>query len=111
MLDTLKANIRHEAEQTARKAAFGFAGGLLLAAGIAFWTAAAWMFLLTLTTSLNTALIIGSVYAGGGLICLALAARRPVKPSKPAPAPKPASMDSLVAAFMTGLNAGARTRS
>lgn len=87
--------------------------GLAILAGLAFWTAAGWFFLLTVTTPLNASLILGALYTGAGLIgfgIVSMRSRKAAAPRKPAKAPE-ATLESLVSAFITGLNAGARTRS
>lgn len=100
----------------ARRAAFGLTGSVLLICGIAFLTVAAWIILERLGDALTAAAVIGAVYAGGGLICLGLAARAPRtrRPSaKPAEAPtaSPPGWDSLVQAFLTGLETGRQSGS
>ena len=113
MISSLIANARAEAAQTAKSAAFGFAGSVLLCVGVGFWTAAAWMFLVTLTTVLNTAVILGAVYSGAGLIAFGLAAAKRHKSAKPSPAQEASqpTIESFLAAFVTGLTAGSKLRS
>lgn len=111
MLEQLVSKARAQAEQTAQTAAIGLFACVALAVGLAFWTLAGWLLLVTVTSPANAAVILGAVYSGAGIIALAVISTRRKKPV-PQPAPKPdASLESLLSAFMTGLNAGARTRS
>lgn len=90
----------------------------MLAVGIAFWTIAAWLFLLTVTTAVNAPIILGALYTGAGLVGFGVASMRSQKTvQKPAP-PEPvspkspeATLEKLIAAFISGMNAGAKTRS
>ena len=114
MLSHLVARARVQVEQTAQTAAIGLFACVALTVGLVFWTLAGWLFLLTVTTPLNAAVILGAVYTGVGLIGLASVSMRRKKPvPQPAPvAPAPeATFEGLMAAFMSGMNAGARTRS
>ncbi|MCX7566576.1 phage holin family protein [Sulfitobacter sp. F26169L] len=114
MIGNLIANARAQAQHTAGTAAIGLCAGIALCIGLAFWTAACWMFLITVTSILNATIIIAAIYTGAGLIGLAIASMRSRKtPPAPEPVrqPEPPTMDNLVAAFMSGLTAGARTRS
>ena len=103
------------ASHVARSAAIGLGAGVCLFVGLIFWTIAAWLFLVTVTTVQITALIIGSVYCGAGLIGFALiGSRKPHDPranAVPDPAPRPADVDGLMGAFVTGMNAGVQARS
>lgn len=113
MLTHLLHKARAEAEHTVGTVKIGLFAGIALGVGAGFWTLAAWLFLVTVTTPLNAAVIIGAVYSGAGLIGLGVAASRKRKPKVSAvPAPEAAAtMDGLVGAFMTGLTAGTRARS
>jgi hypothetical protein len=113
MLDSIFASARIRAAHTARSTAIGLGAAVFLCVGIGFWTAAGWMFLVTQTTALNAAIIMGALYTGAALVCFGVIAARHAKPlPKPQPAVQPApTFDNLVAAFMTGLSAGSRTRS
>jgi hypothetical protein len=103
MLAHFQASVR----QALRRSAFGVAGGLFLLLGFGFLTAAAWLALALAHGALFASMILGLVFCGVGLICLAMAARKP-----PAPAPAPAlpptvvSQTNLLAAFMGGLRTG-----
>lgn len=107
------ANARAQASHSAKTASIGAFAGLAILVGLAFWTGAAWLFLLTVTTPLNASIILGAVYTGAGLIGFAIVSMRGQKPVAPTAPPKPpeATLETLLSAFMTGLNAGARKRS
>ncbi|KIN65828.1 hypothetical protein Z945_875 [Sulfitobacter noctilucae] len=120
MIAGLIHQAQRKASRTARKAAFGAGGAICIGIGLGFLTAAAWLFLITVTTSLNTALIIGGVYTGLGLILVGIASAgeaHEAPKSKPQQASKPASHEpgamvpELIAAFTSGLAAGQKTRS
>jgi hypothetical protein len=114
MLGHLAEGMRLRAAHVARTTAIGLGAGILLCVGIAFWTAAGWMFLLTQTSAVNAAVIMGALYTGAALIGFGVvASRRRTPPPAPQPAPPPPtpSFDTLMGAFMSGVTAGARTRS
>ena len=114
MLSHLVARVRVQVEQSAQTAAIGLFVFIALSVGLVFWTMAGWLFLLTVTTPLNAAVILAAVYTGIGLIALAMASvrrKKPVVRPEPVAAAPDASLEGLLAAFMTGMNAGARTRS
>lgn len=113
MLEHFASRVRAEAEQTAQTAAIGLFATLAIATGLAFWTLAVWLFLLTVTTAINAAVILGAFYTGAGLVGFAIASVRRKKPvSKPQqPQPPEATLESLLTAFMSGMNAGAKARS
>lgn len=113
MFPNLLSQARAQARHSAGTAGIGVFAGLALCLGLAFWTGAAWYLLVALTTPLNACLILGAIYTGAALIGFAIVsmrAKKPVAPPEPAKQPE-ATMDNLVSAFMTGLTAGARTRS
>lgn len=119
MFDRFIDRAQDAASRTARKAALGLGAMLCLTVGIAFLTVAAWLFIISVTTALNAALIIGGAYSGVGLILIG------VMSAKGAPGPQgrsngsnasqtPANDDigpKIVEAFMTGLRAGQKARS
>lgn len=113
MISKLLSQARTQARHSAGTAGIGLFAGLALCVGLAFWTGAAWYLLVTLTSPFHACLILGAIYTGAALIGFAIVAARADKPSPPPePEKKPeATMDNLVSAFMTGLSAGARTRS
>lgn len=112
MLSNMLANARAQARHSAQSAGIGVFASLALIVGLAFWTGAIWLFLLTLTSPLNACVILGAAYTGAGLIGFATITMRRAKPvQQTSTKPPQATMDGLVSAFMTGLTAGARTRS
>jgi len=113
MFDNFIRQARNTARRSARTAAIGLGASIALAVGLAFWTAAGWFFLLTQTTALNAAVIMGALYTGAGLIGFAVVSMRGSKPPEPAAPPpqSPPTVESLIAAFISGMNAGSRTRS
>lgn len=113
MISHLLSQARSQARHSAGTAGIGLFAGLTLCVGLAFWTSAAWYLLVALTSPMHACLILGAIYTGAALIAFAVVAARGNKPTPlPEPEKKPqATMDNLVSAFMSGLNAGARTRS
>jgi hypothetical protein len=99
MLAHFQASVR----QALRRSAFGVAGGLFLLLGFGFLTAAAWLALALAHGALFASMILGLVFCGVGLICLAMAARKPPAPALP---PTVVSQTNLLAAFMGGLRTG-----
>jgi hypothetical protein len=117
VLHALEAEITARADRLRRAFARGAARGaalavaaLLLLAGIAFLTAAAWIWLARAESALAASLVIGAVYGLAGLVVLGLALRRPqpapppVAPPPPPP-PPPVSL-SLTEAFLIGWRTG-----
>lgn len=100
-------HLKTKAKQAARTAGIGAAAMLALAIGLMFWTLAAWLFLLTQTSPLGAAAILGALYSGAGLIGVAVVLMRKEPQEQPTATP---TIDSLVSAFMTGVKAGSRTR-
>jgi len=116
MLSGFIRQAQRTAKQTARKAALGLVGGLFALAGTSFLTLAAWLYLMTVTTALNAALILGAAYMGLELIFLALSAAKTgpsahQKPAEPAEPKQDDMMSQVVTAFMTGVQAGQKARS
>lgn len=97
MLASFQGSLR----QTLRRSGFGAVGALLLVCGIGFLTAATWVALALAYGALIASLILGLVFCGGGLVCLAMATRK----SPPLP-PATTSQDDLLAAFLGGLKTG-----
>lgn len=94
-------------QQALRRTAFGAAGGLFLIIGIGFLTAAAWLAMALAFGAVFASVIVGLVLCGIGLVCLALAARRPVPPSAALQPPVPAARQAdLIAAFLGGMDTG-----
>lgn len=114
MFELFEQRASHAAKKAGRTVAIGLGALISLGVGCAFLTLSAWLFLVTVTEPAIAALIIGGVYTGAALILLARAGTS--KSEKPAPAPTPdqplpPDMSPLVAAFVTGIQAGARARS
>lgn len=116
MLQKVTRKAQDAAARTARKAALGLGGAVCLVVGIGFFTASAWMVLTELTDTLTATMIIGGFYSGAGFILFAIASATPVAPELPEePEPnKPQDTDEImpqmVAAFMTGVQAGRKAR-
>lgn len=114
MFDKVVHNAKQAAARTVRKTVIGLGAGLCLLAGAAFLTLAAWLFLITVTTTLNAALIIGGTYFGLGLILVGVASADSSSDRQESQSAQQDSNDhvvpKLIAAFMTGLQAGRSTR-
>lgn len=114
MLTQLVLRAEAKAARTARSAAIGFGAGVCLCIGLFFWTVAAWIFLLSVTSAGAAAVVLACAYTGAGLIGLGVLSlrRRRVPPAAVAPpAPPPAvGLDGLVDSFMKGVQAGSRVR-
>ncbi|MEW9918006.1 hypothetical protein AB2B41_00185 [Marimonas sp. MJW-29] len=116
MFDRFIDRAQDAAARTARKAALGLGAVLCLTVGIAFLTVAAWLFITSVTTALNAALIIGGAYSGVGLILIGvMSAKGSAEPEGRSNASQTAAEDDIgpkiVEAFMTGLRAGQKARS
>ena len=109
--------IDRKVARAGKTAALGLGAGLLLIAGLAFLTVAAWITLATAAGALTAATVVGAVYLGAGCIMLAIALTGRDKPDHAtanyaAHEPEiPSDTPPLMAAFMHGMNAGARTAS
>jgi len=112
VLDQIVGALRARAGHAARTTAIGATAVILLCIGLGFWTFAGWLFLLTLTSAPIAAVIMAALFTGASLLIIGiLASGRSKIPPPPTPAPQPApTIDSLIAAFITGLTAGARIR-
>ncbi len=108
--------IRDRIGRAARRGALGLAGGLCLAIGIAILTVAAWILMAAATDHFTAALTIGLIYAGLGLILIAVASRSPERhhpagAEVPPPGGRPKGPPpDLVNAFFEGLGAGIAAR-
>ncbi len=120
MLAMLTHQIHEKATRTAQTAVLGLFASICLSVGLMFLTVAAWLLLITVTTALMTAFILGGIYFGIGLVLLAVISMRSRERRKEraaaaayaAKSPDPAAnFTSLIAAFMTGLSAGKKARS
>ena len=74
---TLVSQIRDKARWHARQTVMLSVGGVLMAIGGGFIVTAAWIGLAPLLGVLGTALVLGAVFVGAGLIVLALRSARP----------------------------------
>ena len=117
MFDRIVHQAQDAAARTARKAVLGLGAVLCLAAGTAFLTAAAWLYLVSITTPLIAAAIIGGAYCGVGFVLLGVAAASGGSSKTPEPSHSSAAHaegenmgPKIVEAFMTGLQAGRRAR-
>jgi archaellum biogenesis protein FlaJ (TadC family) len=106
MIEPMIAKTKH----AAGTAGIGVVAALALSVGLVFWTLAAWLFLLTQTTPLLAAVILAAVYTGAGLIGLAVVSARKKQKVVHRPTVPPATVDNLMAAFISGVKAGAGTR-
>ena len=118
MFAHLVHKVQNAAARTARKAALGLGAAICIAVGLGFLTAAAWLFIISVTTALNAALIIGGAYCGLGLVLIGMASADGPKRSTPphsTQAGSPQKADDIapqiIEAFLTGLKAGQRSRS
>lgn len=109
------SGVKNAAAQAARRAALLSAGLLCFAVGVGFLTASAWIILSLAYGSATAAAIIGSAYAGLGLIIVAIALGQGSHHSSdsglhaatsPQKAP-PSDAPPLLQAFMFGVQAGA----
>ncbi|NNE53480.1 MAG: hypothetical protein HKN30_13895 [Sulfitobacter sp.] len=118
MLAALVATAHDAASRTARNAVLGLGAVLCLAVGLGFMTLAAWLFLISVMPPLNAALILGCAYFGISLTILAILsikkrayrrarARAALARTNPTSAQ---SLTEMIAAFMTGVNAGRKAR-
>jgi site-specific recombinase len=116
MIAQISARIQDAVSRTLQSIVLGAGALFCLSIGLAFLTLAAWLYLISVTTSMMAALILGSVYAGIGLILLAVASSGPrrskAKYAKRLDQPnEEAEIAKIVAAFMTGVTAGRKSRS
>ncbi|WP_298858584.1 hypothetical protein [uncultured Sulfitobacter sp.] len=112
MISAIVNKARAKAEHTAGTAAIGLGASLALGVGLAFWTGAGWLYLITVTTPLNAAMILGALYTGAGCIGFAVVATRRQAPITKEPVVETSpTFDNIMSAFMSGVTAGARTRS
>ncbi|WP_417257854.1 phage holin family protein [Celeribacter sp.] len=105
-------HLKYAAKDTARRAAIGALGSVLVAVGVVMLTVSAWFALLLVTTPAIAALILGGGYTGVGLVILGLSGsrsqRRPHAAQTAASAPPADPMDRLTSAFLQGMETGAQ---
>jgi hypothetical protein len=82
-------------------------GGLFLTVGLVFATIAAWQGLVLWNGPIAAALVLSGVYAGLGLILIAVA-QSGVR--APAPPPEPQPLARIVEAFVSGFVSGVSAR-
>ncbi|WP_272009429.1 phage holin family protein [Roseovarius sp. ZX-A-9] len=116
LVDTLRQEVR----AAARAAALRSVAMVLLLVGLAFLTAALWLFIVTVATALTAAVVIGALYCGVGLILLAMASFRSgghtsahtAASPTPGATPTPqAPLVQLAEGFAMGMQAGRAARS
>lgn len=112
-------SVEVKAARAARRAALSFGAMICFGVGMAFLTAAAWIYLSMVANSLVAAAVIGAAYMGLGFILLGLSRLRPVPPAAYAagagaaaagvygpPPPPPTGEPPLTQAFLYGIQAG-----
>ena len=117
MFDRLIHQAQDAAARTARKTAIGLGAVICIGVGAGFLTVAAWLFITSVTTALNAALIIGGAYSGVGLILIGVLSSNSQPKTETRQTHQASSSQSpddigpkIVEAFMTGLKAGQRSR-
>lgn len=114
MLAGLTQHLRGAVRRAARTAMLSATAALSLLIGLLFLTLAAWLYLVTVTTTTIAALILGAAYLGVGFLLLAIAG------SEGRSAPRHAEeshenaehdgLKNLVLAFLGGITAGQKAR-
>ncbi|NIZ07902.1 phage holin family protein [Pseudooceanicola sp. HF7] len=102
-------SLKYAVSRAARKAGYSLGALVMIMIGLGFLTAAAWLYLTEIRSSLFAALVIGGVYFGLGLVLMALASiDRPVPMAHPSHTEPPAagSMTGIITALMQGVGAG-----
>ncbi|TDT74298.1 hypothetical protein BDE40_3095 [Litoreibacter halocynthiae] len=102
--------IEKKAKAAALSIVLSSVGGLSLAAGMAFLTVAAWIFLTAVATPLTAALVIGGFYTGLGLIMMGLSSARSTKSVPDVRTHAPSEAPPLMQAFLHGVQAGANAQ-
>ncbi|KMK66111.1 phage holin family protein [Puniceibacterium sp. IMCC21224] len=106
---SLVSSLKQSARRTSRAVAMSAAGMICICVGAGFFTSALWMILSRWEGSLFAACVIGGLYAGGGLILVALSGRGSHSPKHNSRTEDAEAMVRLVEGFLTGLDAGRRT--
>lgn len=112
------ARVEQKVAQAARKTALGAGAALALLVGIAFLTAAAWIYIAATVDTFIAAIVIGAFYVGLGFVLLGLASAREKSGPEPAgvksaPEPNPdapSNLPPLAQAFIFGMEAGAAAK-
>ena len=108
-------HVRGSLRRALRTAMLSAGAALFLLIGLLFLTLAAWLYLITVTTALTAALILGAVYFGVGFLLLAMAGSNRA-PAAQAPRQEDPSatehdgLKNLVMAFLAGITAGQKAR-
>ena len=114
MLSGVMHHLRGSIRRAARTAMLSASAALFLFIGLLFLTFAAWLYLLTVTSAMMAALILGAVYLGVGFLLLAIAGSSQQVPPPQAEESQAASehdgMKNLVLAFLGGITAGQKAR-
>lgn len=113
MISVMLNDLQHKAAQSARRAALGGIGLVMICLGVGFLTAAAWLVLSEVRDSQFAALIIGMTYLGLGVIALALS-KKSGPPARASDVPPPHAVNSdpealvasLAVAFYKGFRRG-----
>ena len=108
--------VESKVARVGKTAVIGLGAGLCLAVGLGFLTVAAWLLLVAVTDAATAATVIGATYLGAGLILLGvvLAGGRSggqgaAEGAAVGSQQGAGEMPPLMAAFLHGMNAGART--
>ena len=115
MLSAVMNHLRGSLRRVLRTAMLSAGAALFLLIGLLFLTLAAWLYLITVTTALTAALILGAVYFGFGFLLLAMAGsdRAPAAQAPRQEDPSATEHDglkNLVMAFLAGITAGQKAR-
>lgn len=103
--------VEHRAAKLSRRVVLGLAGAVTLAVGLGFLTVSAWLVLAALNGTVFAAGVIGTAYAGIGLILLALAAAGPARQDEEAPPEdRYGPFVQMATGFAAGLEAGRAAR-
>lgn len=115
MLTSVMQHLRGSVRRAVRTAMLSAGAAIFLLIGLLFLTLAAWLYLITVTTTLTAALILGAAYFGVGFLMLALAgsdgstARQAPQQEEPTSAEHD-GLKNLVMAFLAGITAGQKAR-
>ncbi|MDF3357277.1 hypothetical protein HKX10_07340 [Sulfitobacter sp. KE33] len=115
MLSSVMQHLRGSLRRALRTAMLSAGAVLFLLIGLLFLTLAAWLYLITVTTTLTAALILGAVYFGMGFLLLAIAGSDGEAAAQPSRQEDSAASDhdglkNLVMAFLAGITAGQKAR-
>lgn len=114
MLSGLMNHLRGSLRRAARTAMLSASAALFLFIGLLFLTFAAWLYLITVTSTLIAALILGAAYLGVGFLLLAIAGSGNQSPPAQAEEEHHSSehdgLKNLVLAFLSGITAGQKAR-